>query len=165
MEESQHLKTIFAIIAIGVILVLGYFLLIKNKGSLSIKPSGSSEQETKPMNVVVENTPVVGGALSAPRGFPQEIPFEQKGLVESAITYFPDQGAQQFSLSYNSSKSVATKYTEYKKYMQKAGYSITEGKSTTSTKSIYGVKAEANLSVVISNVSGKTLVQLSYLLK
>ena len=165
MEDSQHTKTIFAIIAIILILVAGYFLLIKNKGSLSTKLPGSSGQETKPMKVIVENTPVVNGSLSAPRGFPQEIPFEQKGLIESAITHFPEQGAQQFSLSYNRSKSVATKYAEYKKYMQKASYKITEGNSNTSTKAIYGVKADANLSVVISNVSGKTLVQLSYLLK
>jgi len=164
MEDSQHTKTIYAVIAIVVLIFAGWFVL-KGRDSIPTESPVPNKQDNAPVNVVVTKTPEIKGVLSAPPGFPQSIPFEKAGIIESAITEFPDQGAKQFTLSYNSTKSVGAKYTEYKTYMQKMNYKITEGDKNAAVRAIYGVKTEANLSVVISAANGKTLVQLSYLVK
>ena len=165
MEESQHIKTIYTIVAVLVIVGIGYFIFTKNWTTLPTQTPTSSKSDETPINVVVKNAPIVNGALSTPLEFPQEIPFEKAGIIESAITEFPDQGTKQFTLSYNSTKTMAAKYAEYKNYMQKMGYVITEGDKNSAIRTIYGVKEEANMSVVVNNANGKTLVQLTYLLK
>ncbi len=114
---------------------------------------------------MVKNTPMVNGIISVPVGFPQGIPLESGSLIESATTQYPGENVQQLSISYRSSKTIAQKYTEYKDYMNQAGYSLTEGNKSAPVRAIFGTKENTNLSVAISSSEGKTLVQLSYLLK
>lgn len=139
-----------------ILLVLGASYIFYEKYSPSNDGSGV---------VMVKNTPVVNGVLRVPEGFPQDIPLDGEKIIESATTQYPDQDTQQLSVSYQSSGTIAQKYAEYRAYLNQAGYSVTEGETNSLTRSIAGTKEDTVLSVAISNVDGKTLVQLSYLLK
>lgn len=162
--ELQQTKTIYAVIGILLVLVAGYFLFTKDRATITEDVATSGDAGSKPMLVEVENTQMINGILPEPQGFPRDIPLEKGVITESAVTSYPEQNAQQLSVSYKSSKTVNQKYTEYKNYMTKAGYIVTEGQAG-SPRAIFGTKADVNLSVVVSSRDGKTLVQLSYLLK
>jgi len=170
MEQPQQIKTISAIVIVLLVLGVGYVLYAKYRAPRDENQQVSNSSDNaggnqKPMKVVVENSPVVNGALSVPIGFPKDIPIEKGVILESATTNYPDQKAEQLSLSYRSSKTIAQKYAEYKDYMSRAGYTLTEGSTSAPVRAIFGTKENANLSVAISSSKGKTLVQLSYLLK
>lgn len=165
MEQPQNIKTISIVVIVLLVLGAGYALSTKyrtsNQGDSSVSPAN----DDRPATVVVENTPMVNGTIPAPAGFPQDIPLEKGEILESAITQYPEQNAKQLSLSYQSAKTIAQKYAEYKSYMQQAGYQITEGDASSPVRAIFGTKESANLSVAISSLKKQTLVQLSYLLK
>ena len=166
MEQPSQTKIVSALVIILLILGAGFLLLTKyrvslNQENLSTSGDVGDEQAT----VIVENTPVINGAISAPAGFPQDIPLETGNLTESATTQYPRENARQLSLSYLSLKTIAQKYAEYKNYMEQTGYQVTEGSTSPSLKTIWGVKENVNLTVVVSGREGGTLIQLSYLLK
>ena len=166
MEQPQQIKTISAVVIIFLVLAAGFLLFAKYRTSLNQENSPTSDSANdESATVVVENTSIVNGVTPAPRGFPQDIPLESGNLTESATTQYPRENARQLSVSYLSSKTIAQKYAEYKTYMSQAGYSLTEGNATASVRAIFGVKEDSNLSVAISSSKGKTLIQLSYLLK
>jgi len=161
-EQTLNTKLILAVIVVIALLALGYFLSLKynpEKGS----PEGTNE--TTPMEVVVEHTQAVNGVLPAPKGFPTDIPIEKFGIIESAVTDFPTSNARQLTLSYRSKKTVALKYAEYKDYITKAGYTLSEGGTGPNLKYASGVKGDVSLSVVVSAAEGGSLVQIAYLLK
>ena len=171
MEQPQQIKTISAVIIILLVLGAGFLLFLKYRifpnpaNLLTTNPSTSLGASDKSGTVVVENTSLINGTLSLPAGFPQDIPLEKGNLIESATTYYPEQNVRQLSISYQSSKTVTQKYAEYKNYMAASGYKITEENTNAPVRAIFGVKEDRNLSVALSNREGKTLVQLSYLLK
>ena len=167
MEQSSQIKTISAIIIILLVLGAGFLLFLKYRTSSLNQENSPTSGGTngEPATVVVKNTPMVNGIISVPVGFPQGIPLESGSLIESATTQYPGENVQQLSISYRSSKTIAQKYTEYKDYMNQAGYSLTEGNKSAPVRAIFGTKENTNLSVAISSSEGKTLVQLSYLLK
>ncbi|KKT14881.1 MAG: hypothetical protein UW76_C0037G0002 [Parcubacteria group bacterium GW2011_GWF2_44_8b] len=167
MEQPPQIKTISAIIIILLVLGAGFLLFLKYRTSSLNQENSPTSGGTngEPATVVVKNTPMVNGIISVPVGFPQGIPLESGSLIESATTQYPGENVQQLSISYRSSKTIAQKYTEYKDYMNQAGYSLTEGNKSAPVRAIFGTKENTNLSVAISSSEGKTLVQLSYLLK
>ena len=180
MEQPPQIKTISVFVIILLILGAGFLLFLKyrtsslnQENSPTTNPSTSFDNaqnkslgaSDKSRTVVVKNTPMVNGIISVPVGFPQGIPLESGSLIESATTQYPGENIQQLSISYRSSKTIAQKYTEYKDYMNRAGYSLTEGNKSAPVRAIFGTKENTNLSVAISSSLGKTLVQLSYLLK
>ena len=167
MEQSSQIKTISAIIIILLVLGAGFLLFLKYRTSSLNQENSPTSGGTngEPATVVVKNTPMVNGIISVPVGFPQGIPLESGSLIESSTTQYPGENVQQLSISYRSSKTIAQKYTEYKDYMNQAGYSLTEGNKSAPVRAIFGTKENTNLSVAISSSEGKTLVQLSYLLK
>ncbi|MDO8471231.1 MAG: hypothetical protein Q7S49_01340 [bacterium] len=167
MEQPPQIKTISAFVIVLLILGAGFLLFLKYRTSSlnqeNSPTSGGTNEE--PATVVVKNTPMINGVISVPVGFPQGIPLESGSLIESATTQYPGENVQQLSVSYRSSKTIAQKYTEYKDYMNQAGYSLTEGSASATVRAIFGTKENTNLSVAISSFEGKTLIQLSYLLK
>ena len=167
MEQSSQIKTISAVIIILLVLGAGFLLFLKYRTSSLNQENSPTSGGTngEPATVVVKNTPMVNGIISVPVGFPQGIPLESGSLIESSTTQYPGENVQQLSISYRSSKTIAQKYTEYKDYMNQAGYSLTEGNKSAPVRAIFGTKENTNLSVAISSSEGKTLVQLSYLLK
>ena len=167
MEQPPQIKTISAIIIILLVLGAGFLLFLKYRTSSLNQENSPTSGGTngEPATVVVKNTPMVNGIISVPVGFPQGIPLESGSLIESSTTQYPGENVQQLSISYRSSKTIAQKYTEYKDYMNQAGYSLTEGNKSAPVRAIFGTKENTNLSVAISSSEGKTLVQLSYLLK
>ncbi len=163
-QQPQKAKTIILVIVILLVLGIAYVLFSNYRPGQSDLPlSGNGDEGAT--TVVVEYTPRVDGKLPAPIGLPADFPIEKDNVIESATTKYPEQGAEQLSMNYLSSKTIAQKYAEYKAYMTKAGYEVTEGDATSPIRAIFGTKADANISVVISNSDGKTLVQLAYLLK
>lgn len=164
MEQTHNTKTI--VVAILVLLILGgVYMFFEKKGFKSTgEDRGSTATNKEQATVVVENTPVSNGTMKAPTGFPADIPVESSAIVESATTRYPE-SATQLSLSYESSKTVSEKYKEYITYMKQAGYEVTEGDANSPVKAIFGIKGDSNLTVAVSNTSGKVLVQISYLLK
>lgn len=156
-----------SIIALVVFLILAIGFVLSGKYRNPVQEDSPTFGSTndKPAIVVVENTPMVNGTLSVPTGFPPDIPLEKGKILESAATHYPDQNAQQLSISYRSSKTIAQKYTEYKNYMTASGYQITEGAVNTPVRAVFGTKESVNLSVAISSSEDGTLVQLSYLVK
>ena len=163
-QETQKAKAVTSIIVLILVIGIGYVLYTNYRSGQSGLPSSGNDNEGATA-VVVENTPLINGELPAPIGLPAGIPIEEGNVIESATTKYPEQGAEQLSMNYLSSKTVAQKYAEYKTYMAKAGYDISEGDASSPIRAIFGTKADANLSVVISISGDKTLVQLAYLLK
>ncbi|MDO8565095.1 MAG: hypothetical protein Q7R67_00480 [bacterium] len=165
MDTSPNIKNISAVL--GIILIIGAgFLFFKMKSTpVEVEEGTDTQNGSQEMVVVVTETPAVNGTLRAPAGFPAEIPLEVGVILESATTEYPNQDASQLSVSYRSDKTVAQKYAEYKSYLTNAGYQITEGSTNAPVRALFGTKVEANLSVAISANGGKTLVQLSYLIK
>lgn len=165
-SQSQNIKTISVIVIILLVLGVGYVLFGKyHVSNQEVLPLTSSGIDNKSDTVTVKNTPRVNGILPLPAGFPQDIPVESGGLIGSSITEYPAENAQQLSASYRSSKTISEKYSEYRNYMKRMGYQITENAVSSPTRAIFGTKKDTNLSVAISSSEGKTLVQLSYLLK
>lgn len=173
MQYSQSIKIISAIIVIILILATGYLLFNKYRVSTELKLPASDDSGRQESLVRVEDIPIVDGTFSIPTEFPQDLPLERDGVLESAITKYPEQSVQQLSVSYRSLKTVAQKYAEYKNYMTASGYQITEGDahapvrtiSGASARTIRGAKGNANLSVTMTNnAKGETLIQLYYLL-
>ncbi|GEM_PF-3436030 len=166
MEQPQHTKTISAVIIILLVLGAGFLLFLKYRTlPKSENPPITDSTNRESRTVVVENTPLINGTLSLPAGFPQDIPLERGNLIESATTYYPEQSVRQLSISYWSSRTVTQKYAEYKNYMTASGYEMTEENTSAPVRAIFGVKEGRNLSIAVSSREGKTLVQLSYLLK
>ncbi|MDO8728810.1 MAG: hypothetical protein Q7K26_02840 [bacterium] len=166
MEQPQNIKTISALLIIILILGAGFLLFTRYRApDTQVNLSKSDSNDRKPATVVVENTLMVNGIIPVPVGFPQEIPLENGSLLESATTRYPRDNATQLSLNYQSAKTVTQKYMEYKDYMNRVGYQVTEGGARSSVRALFGTKEGANLSVALSSVNGKTLVQISYLLK
>ncbi|PJA33134.1 MAG: hypothetical protein CO185_00380 [Candidatus Zambryskibacteria bacterium CG_4_9_14_3_um_filter_42_15] len=163
-QQSQKSKTVTLVIVILVVLGAAYVLFNNYRLGQNGLPLSDSENDGA-ATVVVENTPAINGVLPAPAGLPSDVPVEEGDVTESATSRYPDQNAEQLSVSYLSFKTVAQKYAEYKTYMAKAGYDISEGDASSPIRAIFGTKADANLSVVISISGDKTLVQLAYLLK
>lgn len=165
-QQSPNSKIISAGAIIVLIIGAGYLLLTKypayqtENQDVSIDTTQHTSTE-----VVVSMTPRTEGVLPAPAKFPKEIPIETTSITESVTTQYPAQNAEQVSVSYKSSKSVAQKYAEYATYMRTAGYNIREGSANAPVKAIFGTKDNANISAVISSYGGQTLVQLSYLFK
>jgi hypothetical protein len=162
MESSLNIKKILITIVILVVLV---FALSLGRRSQSDQNELTGNLDDSSAIVMVENTPVVDGVISVPDGFPPDIPLEKDKILESSTTRYPKQSLRQLSVSYQSLEPVAQKYMEYKNYMGLAGYSLKEEEPIAPTKVISGTKGDSNLSVVISNSGGRTLVQLSYLSK
>jgi len=165
MEQSQPIKTVSAIIIVLIILVGAYLLFAKYGVPGGVNQEESLNGNQEPMVVEVIETPVVNGTLSTPTGFPQDIPIENGNITESTTTNYPEQNAQQLSLSYQSSQSVDSIYTAYMNYMSQAGYEITEGDASLPVRALFGTTADANLTVAISSMEDQTLVQISYLVK
>ncbi|MEK7176956.1 MAG: hypothetical protein AAB719_01510 [Patescibacteria group bacterium] len=162
--QTPNKKTFLAILVIMALLALGYFL--SQKYSLDKGPTSPEEtNEALPMEVVVEHTQAVNGVLPTPKDFPKDIPVEKFDITESATTVYPSIGAKQLNISYQSNKSLDVKYKEYKDYMTKAGYTLSEGGTGANLKAIFGTKEKENLSVVVSSAGGGSLVQVAYLLK
>ena len=162
--QGPDKKTLLAVVVVILILSIGYLVATKYDAKKNLQ-DGDKASETEPLDVVVAHTERVNGVLPVPPGFPADIPVEKTDVVESATTDYPTLGAKQLSLNYQTSKTVAAKLAEYRDYMKKMGYTITEGNSASPVKALFGVKDDANLSVVISSHEGKTLVQIAYLLK
>ncbi len=164
-SQGPDKKTLIAVVVVLVILAAGYLLATKYDKRMGIK-DGDKASETIPLEVSVTHTERVNGVLPPPPGFPSDIPVEKTDIRESATTQYPTLDAKQLSLNYQTSKTVAQKLTEYRDYMKKAGYSVSESSASAPVKALFGTKDDANLTVVISNAgSGKTLVQVAYLLK
>jgi len=162
MEKSPNIKAAEILVIIIAVLV-GYLIFRHYRSNMEKEPVMNSSPSGE-SQVVVENTSVTGGVLSLPTGFPQDLPVE-KPLIESATTKYPDQNARQLSVSYQSKKQMAEKYAEYKEYLNKEGFSVTEGEANSGVRGLFGTKPEVNVSVVISSSRGETLVQISYLEK
>ncbi len=98
-----------------------------------------------------------------PAEFPRDIPLENSSILESTATKITnDANGRQVSVSYVSGESVDAKIAEYKDYMTKAGYKVSEN-AASSPKTLYGSKSGSSLAAVISANNGRTLVQLAYL--
>lgn len=163
-QQTQKIKTVTSIIVILLVIGVGYVLFTNYPFEINKLTTPDEENGGVP-NIVIEKTPVANGELPAPSGLPKDIPIESSNILESITTKFPDQGMIQSSVSYLSSKTSIEKYSEYKAYLAKAGYEVKEGDSAYPVMALFGTKADANLSVVVSNSQGKTLVQLAYLFK
>ncbi|MBI2065550.1 MAG: hypothetical protein HYT68_00555 [Candidatus Zambryskibacteria bacterium] len=162
--QLQNTKTILLVVAVLLVLGLGYILL-SGKYQSQIKRTPTSVGADNSAIVTVKNTPMVNGALPVPDGFPPEIPLESSVIVDSATTHYPEINALQLSVSYESQRTIAEKYAEYLSYMQQAGYEITEGDANAPVRAIFGTEEKTNLTVVVSDSANSTLVQISYLLK
>jgi len=153
MQTKQIIIAIVVLAAIAAGLIYGKAFLDKRE---------ADKKAQEPMKAEVAYTPLENNAVVAPKGLPSDLPIEKGSIIESATTNYPDQNATQLSISYESAKSLDLKYAEYKSYMEKAGYKVSEGEGT-NPRSIFGSKEGANLSVVISTRESGSLVQIAYL--
>ena len=108
------------------------------------------ERAETPMNVETTVTPFEDGVLSAPEGFPEEIPVEDENIVQSETSTFADWSAVKRSVMYHSEESIESKHGEYRSFMESSGYSVTETKGENGLVTLTGDKDGENLSVTIT---------------
>lgn len=152
MSTKQIIASIVVLALLASALIMGKNYLDKRK---------AEKLAELPVRAELSFTPNVGETLPPPQGLPKDMPLE-KDLTHSATTNFPDQGAVQSSVEYESAKSVGEKYTEYKNYLDKSGFSVTESE-TIESRAIFGSKKGENITIVITKRGEKTLVQIAHL--
>jgi hypothetical protein len=164
-SEPANSKAILGALAVVVVIAAGYFLFTKfsayNTGvGDTDAPLAEDENAVK-----VVSTPLAGGKMQPPEGFPSSIPYEAGSITESTTTDFPEQGARQLAVTYVTAKSVAEAYSGLLRYITQEGYKVSEGAASSPVKTIFGNKGNAMLSVAVSSQAEGTLVQISYLVK
>ena len=98
-----------------------------------------------------------------PKGMPQNVPVETKIILESYDSQADRSDSLQSAFSYISKLNLEDNYKKYKEYMEKNQYTLKETKVDEKTWYLFGQTEAGELSVVISNATGATRVQLSYL--
>jgi hypothetical protein len=162
-QVANHtpMKLVYAVVFLLIALSAG-FLLYQFRGE---ERALEVLLEETPQEVVVEYTERDGGVLPPPAGLPSDIPIERDRIIESSVATLTVNQTKQISLSYQSSQTVVAKVQEYRSYMQRAGYEISETPAGSAVRGLFGRKDDAQLSVVVSLTNGSTLVQIAYVVK
>lgn len=169
-EENQvnrsNNKTIAIVIAVVVIILIGY-LILKGGGTEPMVENTPQTVSTDTLeNVIVQPANVAGATSEAeklPSGMPNGIPVETENIWESYSMTYPSRNLVQYSVSFYSSASLAEKFAEYDQYMTAAGYEFGRDGKSEANGILYGVKDGDDLSVYLTTQDGRTSVQLTYL--
>ncbi|MEO5635416.1 MAG: hypothetical protein ABIS26_02175 [Candidatus Paceibacterota bacterium] len=159
---------IFLILLILVIVGVIWYLKHPKENIVSNNPSPLTAEtvEMKSTDLFTAKT----DADKLPVGFPASIPVETKTVLVSNSKTYTDRSSPVtiYDVEYNTDKSASVKYTEYLNYMTKAGYVFSskdilspDGKDE-KNHSLYATLGNNSLLVNISDLSGKTVVQLIY---
>lgn len=152
-------------ILIGLVLVGSgsWYLLNRDvSGSNQNIATSTGENGAKVPEVVVEKVDVAQTGSKLPAGFPSSIPVEVINVIESYKAVYAERGVTQYTVSYTSVKGRDALWDVYNSYMKGAGYVVDTTSSSRSGGQIIGtLDEEDTLSVILSNRSGATLVQIS----
>lgn len=157
MLANKYVKTFLSLIFLA-LLGAGFVWWIKWS-----KERAARFVAERPMNVQVERVTEVEGKFLPPEGFPDSIPLDEDNIVESVRTSYPEQNAVQTSVMYRSTEEKSEKYSEYRTYMEKEGYKLSEGGETGEVLFLQGTKTGENLSITLSTWEGLTVVQIAHL--
>ncbi len=166
---QQQTKTLLIIAGVIVIVLAGYVWYSNSKIETIVdwaQPNPPTATDLKPrsdVSVKQAETNDIGSSFKLPAGFPTTIPVEQKSITESYSAYYQANKATQYTVSYESLKSVSEKWDEYNTFMTQNGYTIPKETSIKSKGLISGTKDKDNLSVVIVTQNNKTVVHLTLL--
>lgn len=152
MSTKQIIVSIIVLALVGTALLMGKNYLDKRK---------AEKLAREPMKAELSYTPNVGTTLPPPAGMPSDMPLE-KNLTQSATTNYPDQGAVQSSVEYESNEALGKKYTEYKTYLEKSGYEVTESENADS-RALFAKREGENITIVLTQRGEKTLVQIAHI--
>lgn len=98
-----------------------------------------------------------------PPGFPSDIPLENGSITQSYKVSYKDRNTVQFSLSYATSKTRSQKYNEYLKFMTEEGFDFGASGKSPERHTLYGIKGSNDLVVIINEINGRTVVDITYL--
>ncbi|MFZ2048724.1 MAG: hypothetical protein WAV25_00240 [Minisyncoccia bacterium] len=166
---QQQTKTLLIIAGIIVLVLVGYVWYSSTNKSGATLPNTSTTaktEEVKPRSdVTVKQAEVTdtGKSLKLPAGFPTTIPVETMNVTESYSAFYQTHNSTQYTVTYTSTATIASKWDEYEAFMSKNGYTINKATSIKSKGIISGTKTGESLLVVINAQGGKTLVHITLL--
>lgn len=173
--EKTHNKSqgvVALVIVVIVLLAFAYFISKLNIPTNTDSPGTSEGTPGQPGEVTKEAITTTMVDVSAattpadklPKGFPSSIPVESKNILTSASQVYTDRTPNEtvYSVSYQSDKTPAEKYSEYLAFMTKDGYTFSATGKNAQNHSLYGTKGNTILLVTASTNAGKTVVQINY---
>ena len=96
-------------------------------------------------------------------GFPDGFPAE-KETAENSYRYIPANSTeQQYTLQYESQKTLAENEKIFKDYFTSAGFQIVNKQESATDAFYYGTRDNSDLSILISSRDGKISISASYL--
>lgn len=157
MSASLIKKILALLVAALVVLILAFG---------ASKLFGPNSGTTPVIETAQGDTPVMKSGFIKANALPEGLPIENSNLLKDG-TYsvlFPESRQMaQYTVSYWSDSSRKDKFNEYLEYMEKAGFDLGQNGKDTRSMSLYGIKDNDDLSVTISTLRDKTLVQITYL--
>lgn len=168
----QQTKTLLIIAGVIVLVLIGYVWYSNSKIETIVdlaNPTNTTNQtaaDLKPRSdVTVKQAEAtdIGKSLKLPTGFPSIIPVETMNVTESYSAFYQTHNSTQYTVTYTSTATIATKWDEYEAFMTKNGYTINKTTSIKSKGIVSGTKTGESLLVVINAQEGKTIVHITLL--
>ena len=162
-EEHNHTGLKRGVLALVVLLVI-IFAIYLVLGTGDRTPGQQGTGITTKENVIVEKTDLtLSQANKLPAGMPSFVPVETGDITESYSMTYPDREVVLYTVGYLSSRTISQKYDEYIKFMKDNSYQINQSGLDAKIATLYSSKDGDDFSVVFSQKSGKTYVQVNYL--
>ena len=162
MKSSTTKKLLALVVLAAIVVGVAYLIsgkdLIKKDDNVDENGHTKSPIEYKHVDLSKASTP----EEKLPQGFPSFIPIENTDVVESYSGQNQDPPLTQYTLTYRSTRTVTQKFNEYLNYLTNNGYTFAEGGRDSRNGYLSATKENDTLSVVVSRLGDKTLVQLSY---
>jgi hypothetical protein len=166
--DNSIVKKVFILLAIAC-LVVGAAYVLSVMGGREVPRSdikADSEEQSMVTEPVVHKLDVTAATTpedKLPQGFPQDIPVNLETIVAGSTSAFTGRTYVQYSVSFLSDRTRAQEYQSYLSFMTNAGYEFGSAGRNPQQFSLYGTKDNDDLSITISEQSGKTLVHIGYL--
>jgi hypothetical protein len=173
-QTKNHHYSPILIVVIAIIIIGGVFYMngksVVNKQAVETPapPANTQNNKIEDIKVVkVDLSQTKTGVDRLPQGFPTGIPVETQDVFVSDTKSYPDRTPPEvmYTVNYRTTKSVSDKYTQYLDYMTKNNYVFGANGKDSKNHVLYGTKGTASLLVSVFSNSGKTVVQLVYLVK
>ena len=144
------------LLALLVIMILGVLVSKYSGGVNKNKQNFTSE------NVIVTKT---SSEHAVPAGFLSTIPVELANITESTTLAYPDRKAVLYSVSYVSTKQQDELFALYTAFLKSGGYVVKVTDKSLLRMMYQATKDKNDITIVITPQSGKSTVQISYVVR
>jgi hypothetical protein len=165
MDNKQKVEGGLLGVLVLVIIIGGYLWYSSSKSAPAPVAPPVVQKPVSDVKVTTAQMNTTTSTLSLPVGFPTNIPVEVLNITESYTAEYKSAGFVQYTITYTSDKTVASKWLEYKDFLTKAGYTLGKEGTNQAQGTVYGKKGMDEMSVLVATQNKKTTVHISVLQK